>query len=126
MTPSDLDIYVITFVTLAFYWFTHVHQFKHYQKTDSAHTFLSLLALMFVPVLAYVSDLSEFSGGIFAVQTSYSLVAAGVGIFSTTAWIYGTQNRKLVDADLSEDTIRRICQESYIEPISSTLALKFS
>ena len=40
--PS-MGIFALTFITLAFYWFTHVHQFKHYQKTDAVHTFLICL-----------------------------------------------------------------------------------
>ena len=119
----DLGVYIISFITITFYWFTHVHQFKHYQKTDSIHLFLSILALMFVPVLPYACDLSEYYDGVFAVQAFYSIVAAGVGIFSSAAWIYGTQNRRLVEPDLSDEIIREIRQESYIEPIISLVAI---
>lgn len=37
--------------------------------------------------------------------------------------IYATQNRRLVDAKISDDEIRHIRQESYIEPIVSLLAI---
>lgn len=118
-----MGIYAITFITLAFYWFTHVHQFKHYQKTDAVHTFLSLFALFFVVLLTYASNLSESYEGVFAIELFYSLAAIGVGIFSTVAWIYGTQNRRLVASDLSDETIRHVRQESYIEPIIYLLAI---
>lgn len=118
-----MGIYAITFTTLAFYWFTHVHQFKHYQKTDAVHTFLSLFALFFVVLLTYASNLSESYEGVFAIELFYSLAAIGVGIFSTVAWIYGTQNRRLVASDLSDETIRHVRQESYIEPIIYLLAI---
>lgn len=119
----DFGVYVITFVTLAFYWLTHVHQFKHYQKTDSVHIFLSLFALLFVVLLAYASDLSTVYEEEFTVQVFYSLAAAGVGLFSSAAWIYGTHNRRLVAAELSDHTIRTIRQESYAEPLISLLAM---
>ena len=119
----DLGIYAITFLTMSFYWFTHVNQFKHYQKTDAVHTFLSLFALLFVVLLPYASDLSESYEEVFAINVFYSVAAAGIGIFSTAAWIYGTQNRRLVSPDLSNETIRHIRQESYIEPIIYLLAI---
>ena len=118
-----LGIYALTFITLAYYWFTHVNQFKHYQKTDTVHTFLSLFGLLFVVLFTYASDLSEAYEGVFAIDLFYSLAAIGVGIFSTAAWIYGTQNRRLVAPDLSDEAIRHIRQESYIEPSIYLLAI---
>ncbi len=120
--PS-IDVYIITFVTIAFYWLNHVHQFKYYQKTGAIHTFLSLLSLMFIVILPYASSLSELYNSTFAIHVFYSLSAAGVGIFSTTAWIYGTQNRHLVSNTLSNETIRHIRQEGYMEPLISLLAI---
>jgi len=120
--PS-LGIYATTFVTIAFYWFTHVNQFKHYQNTDAVHTFLSLFALLFVVLLPYASDLSESYDNVFAIDVFYSLSAIGIGIFSTAAWIYGTYNQRLVAPDLSDETIRHIRQESYIEPTIYLLAI---
>lgn len=119
----DFGIYAITFLTMAYYWFTHVNQFKHYQDTDAIHTFLSLFSLLFVVVLPYASDLLEAYNNVFAINVFYSLSAAGVGIFSTAAWIYGTQNRRLVACDLSDETIRHVRQEGYIEPIIYLLAI---
>jgi hypothetical protein len=68
----------------------------------------------------YASDLSEFHEGVFAIQAFYSFAAARVGIFSTAAWIYGTQNRRLVDANLPDETIRHIRQESYSVTLAGT------
>ncbi|MEL7357074.1 MAG: TMEM175 family protein [Cyanobacteria bacterium J06560_6] len=118
-----LGIYALTFLTLAFYWFNHVNQFKHYQKTDAIHTFLTLLGLLFVVLLTYASDLSEASDGAFVINLFYSSAAIGVGIFSTAAWIYGTQNRRLVAPDLSDETIRHVRKESYLEPSIYLLAI---
>ena len=119
----DLGVYVVTFVTLAFYWFTHVHQFQHYQKTDAVHIFLTLFSLLFVVLLAYASDLSTVYEGEFAVQAFYSLAAAGIGLFASAAWIYGTYNHRLVATELSDETIRNIRQEGYIEPLISLMAI---
>ncbi len=118
-----LGIYATSFVTIAFYWFTHVNQFKHYQKTDAVHTFLSLFALLFVVLLPYATDLQESYDNVLSIDVFYSLTAIGIGTFSTAAWIYGAHKRRLVAPTLSDETIRHIRQESYSEPIIYLLAI---
>ena len=39
-----------------------------------------------------------------------------MGIFSAATWIYATHNRRLVDPNLSDQTIRKIRRASYAEP----------
>ena len=120
--PS-LAVYILTFIGIAFYWITHLQQFRYYKQTDTVHIWLTLLSLLFVVLLPYANDLSTIYDGVFIIQCFYSLSVAGVGIFSTAAWIYGTRNRRLVSQDLSDVTIRQIRQESYVEPIVSLLAI---
>ncbi|MGD1914138.1 MAG: TMEM175 family protein [Rivularia sp. (in: cyanobacteria)] len=120
--PS-LAVYILTFVGIAFYWITHLQQFRYYKQTDTVHIWLTLLSLLFVVLLPYANDLSTVYDGVFLIQCFYSLSAAGVGIFSTASWIYATKNRRLVSPDLSDQAIRQIRQESYVEPIVSLLAI---
>jgi uncharacterized membrane protein len=110
-------------MTIAFYWTSHIHQFKYYKQTDTVHTWLILLSLLFVVLMPYVNDLSSYYSTVLSVQVFYSLVAAGVGVFSTAAWIYATQNRRLVGNDLEDQTICQIRQESYLEPLVTLLAI---
>ena len=120
--PS-LGVYALTFIVISFYWTSHLHQFQYYKRTDTVHLWLTLLSLLFVVLMPYANDLSSYYDTVLAVQVFYSLAAAGVGVFSTAAWIYATQNRRLVDNDLEEQTIRQILQESYVEPLVSLLAI---
>ncbi len=134
MTPQEVTtflqeqlpsfaVYALTFIGIAFYWISHLHQFQYYKQTDTVHLWLTLLSLLFVVLLPYANDLSTIYDGIFIIQSFYSLSVAGVGIFSTAAWIYATHNRRLVDRELSDQTIRQIRQESYVEPVVSLLAI---
>ena len=116
-------VYALTFIIISFYWITHLHQFKHYKQTDTIHIWLTLLSLLFVVSMPYANELSNFYDSVFVVQVFYSLVAAGIGIFSTAAWIYATQDRRLVDKSLEAEKIRQIRQESYVEPLVSLLAI---
>ncbi|MGD1907850.1 MAG: TMEM175 family protein [Leptolyngbyaceae cyanobacterium] len=115
--------YIFTFIAISFYWTSHLHQFKHYKQTDSIHLWLVLLSLLFVVFLPYANDLLNFYDSVSAIQVFYSLSVGGVGIFATAAWIYATQNRRLVDPELSDQTIRKVRQESYAEPLVALLAI---
>ncbi|NER83242.1 MAG: DUF1211 domain-containing protein [Leptolyngbya sp. SIO1D8] len=116
-------VYALTFIIISFYWISHLHQFKYYKQTDNIHLWLTLLSLLFVVLMPYASELSNFYDSVFAVQVFYSFVAAGIGLFSTAAWIYATQDRRLVDKSLEAQRIRQIRQESYVEPLVSLLAI---
>lgn len=120
---SSFGVYALTFIVIAFYWTSHLHQFQYYQKTDVTHLWLTLLSLLFIVFLPYANDLVTFYDEVFAIQVFYSLSAAGTGIFSTAAWIYATHNRRLVKQSLPDKTIRLIRQESYVEPVISLLAI---
>lgn len=119
----DLGVYALTFITIAFYWTNQLNQFKYYKSTDTIHLWLTLFSLLFVVLMPHVNALSSYFGSVFAVQVFYSLTAASIGLFSTAAWIYATQGRRLVAPDLDAQAIRQIRQESYVEPSIFLLAI---
>lgn len=119
----DLGVYALTFIIIGFNWTTHLKQFKYYKSTDKIHLWLTLFSLLFVVLMPYANALSVYFGSVFAVQVFYSLTTASIGLFSTAAWIYATQNRRLVTPDLDAETIRQIRQESYVEPSILLLAI---
>lgn len=119
----DIGVFALTFIIIAFYWTNHINQFKYYKSTDTIHLWLTLFSLLFVVLMPYAKALSNYYDSVFAVQVFYSLTVASIGLFSTAAWIYATQNRRLVAPDLDDQTIRQIRQESYVEPSISLLAL---
>ena len=119
----DLGVYALTFITIGFNWTTHLNQFKYYKSTDTIHLWLTLFSLLFVVLMPYANALSNYFGSVFTVQVFYSLTAASIGLFSTAAWIYATQYRRLVAPDLDAQTIRQIRQQSYVEPSIFLLAI---
>jgi uncharacterized membrane protein len=119
----DIGVYALTFIIIGFNWTTHLNEFKYYKSTDTIHLWLTLFSLLFVVLMPYANALSTYFGFVFAVQVFYSLTAASIGLFSTAAWIYATQARRLVAPDLNAQTIRQIRQESYVEPLIFLLAI---
>lgn len=116
-------IYVGTFILIAFYWLSNVHQFKFYKKTDWIHTWLNLLSLMFVVLIPYTNDLSSLYPLSSDVQIFYSMNLFLVGIISSFSWLYATNHNRLVDKDLDKKMIQYISIESLIEPFLCLLSI---
>ena len=121
-----LYIYFGTYILIAFYWLSHLHQFKFYQKTDSIHTWLTLLSLMFVVIIPYTNDLSSLYPVNSDVQIFYSLNLFLVGILSYLSWWYGTNNHRLVSENLDKRSAQYISIESLIEPFLCLLSVIIS
>ena len=96
-----LYIYFETFILIAFYWLSNLNQFKFYQKTDSTHTWLNLLSLMFVVLVPYTNNLSSLDPLNSDAQVFYSINLFLVGFLSCLSWWYGTTNNRLVNEDLA-------------------------
>lgn len=120
--PS-FGIYVVSFVLVAFYWASHLEQFKYYRKTDSIHIWLQLLSLLFIILVPYSNDLLSYYPNDYLVQVIYSLVIFFVGILSFFNWRYATGDRKLVSKTISDAEIAKISRQSLIEPCVMLLAI---
>ena len=123
---AALSIYFGTFILIAFYWLSNLHQFKFYQKTDYIHTWLNLLSLMFVVLIPYTNDLSSLYPVNSDVQIFYSINLFLVGILSCLSWWYGTIDNRLVNEDLDKRAIQYISIESLIEPLLCLLSIGVS
>ncbi|MBP0021477.1 MAG: DUF1211 domain-containing protein [Cyanobacteria bacterium SBLK] len=120
--PS-LGIYLTSFVLVAFYWVSHLEQFKHYQKTDSVHIWLQLFSLLFIVLVPYINDILSYYPNDYIIQVIYSLVIFFVGILSFFNWCYATRDRKLVSETISDAEIANISRQSLIEPFIMLLAI---
>lgn len=120
--PS-LGIYLTSFVLVAFYWVSHLEQFKHYRKTDGIHIWLQLFSLLFIVLVPYGNDLLSYYPENYIIQVIYSLIVFFVGIFSFLNWRYATGDRKLVSETISDLEIAKISRQSLIEPLVMLLAI---
>jgi uncharacterized membrane protein len=121
-----LSIYLGTFILIAFYWLSHLEQFKYYQKTDTIHLWLNLLSLMFVVIVPYANDLSNLDGVNVSIQIFYSLDLFFVGLFSCLSWWYGSTKHRLIDEKLDNPSILYIGLESLIEPVICLVSILVS
>jgi uncharacterized membrane protein len=120
---KPLTSYAIAFVIVGFYWIDNINQFKYYQKTDSVHSFLYLLYLMWMFLIPYSDTLAIYFPDSALVKIWFSVNTACIGLLSFLNWTYATHECRLVDRDLNSATIVLTRQKILIEPIFSLLTI---
>ena len=99
--------YLLSFVVIGSFWFSHRAKFNHIVKTDGALMWINLLFLLTVGLVPFTTNLIAESGG-----TLSTAIYAGTMVVSglSLAWLWEHAIRnKLVDPALSkEDRTRQL------------------
>jgi uncharacterized membrane protein len=120
---KPLMSYAIAFIIVGFYWIDNINQFKYYQKTDSVHSFLYLLYLMWMFLIPYSDTLAIYFPDSGLVKIWFSINTAFIGLLSFLNWTYATHDRRLVDRELDPAIIVSTRWKILIEPIFSLLTI---
>ncbi|MCF4966926.1 TMEM175 family protein [Nostoc sp. CMAA1605] len=120
---KPLGTYTITFVLVATYWISNSRQFKYLRRTDENHLWISVGYLMVLFLVPLSNDLVITFPDNFLVKVWFSLNIAVIGFVSWLSWSYATSDRKLVDSDLDDVTIRSIKIKALIEPICALISI---
>ncbi|MBO3463753.1 TMEM175 family protein [Aetokthonos hydrillicola Thurmond2011] len=120
---KPLGTYAITFILVATYWISHSRQFKYLRRTDGTHLWISLGYLMVLFLVPLSNDLVITFPDNFLAKVWFSLNIAVIGFISWINWSYATGDRKLVDSDLDEATIRSMKIKALIEPICALISI---
>lgn len=120
--PSFIS-YAISFFVLGIYWVGHHNQFHFIRKTDRNFLWLNLLFLFSVTLIPFSAALiGQYSDQRTAV-TFYGANLIATGLFLFAVWKYATNGRRLVDADLSSEVVRKASQRILIAPVAFVLAI---
>ncbi|MBD2202041.1 DUF1211 domain-containing protein [Calothrix sp. FACHB-1219] len=120
---KPLVTYTITFILVANYWISHSRQFKYLRRTDETHMWISVGYLMGLFLVPLSNDLVITFPDNFLVKVWFSLNIAVIGFVSWINWSYATGDRKLVDSDLDDGTIRSMKIKALIEPIGALISI---
>ncbi|BAZ00912.1 hypothetical protein NIES37_49100 [Tolypothrix tenuis PCC 7101] len=120
---KPLGTYVITFILVATYWISHSRQLKYLRRTNETHLWISVGYLMVLFLVPLSNDLVMTFPDNFLVKVWFSLNIAVIGFVSWISWSYATGDRKLVDSDLDEATIRSMKTKALIEPICALISI---
>jgi len=118
--------YALSFLLLAIFWIVHHQQFHVIHRTDRLHVWINIGILMFVVLMPFSTDIV----GDYSDQTLAELVFSAnlmiLGLLFLLNWWYACRNHRLVDPDLSRETIARGIRRSSITPVVAAISMVLS
>jgi len=118
--------YALSFLLLAIFWIVHHQQFHVIHRTDRLHVWINIGILMFVALMPFSTDIV----GDYSNQTLAELVFSAnlmiLGLLFLLNWWYACRNHRLVDPDLSRETIARGIRRSSITPVVAAISMVLS
>jgi len=98
--------YVISFLVVGMYWIGYHRIFEYIKRTNLTLTWLNLVFLLFISLVAYFTGLLSTYSTYRIVVISFASVLAATGFISILMWWYATNNRRLVYENLDSDLVR--------------------
>lgn len=98
--------FVISFLVIGTFWVGHHRRFMWIRRYDRRLLWLNLFLLMFVAFAPFpTSVLSEYGNR--TATIFYALTMASIGLLQVLIWWYATAGRRLVDANMPHQQVRR-------------------
>ena len=119
----DFVHYVIAFMTLAGFWYSHHSQYSHIRFIDRKLLWVNIVSLMFVALVPFSTSLA----GDYPDDPLASAVLEAnllvIGLLFYWQWAYACKGYRLVEEKLSLRTIEQGKKTSFIIPALSVVAL---
>jgi len=118
--------YALSFVLLAIFWVVHHQQFHLIRRTDRGHVWINIGILMFVALMPFSTDVAGSYGDETLAELVFSANLMILGLLFLLNWWYACRNHRLVDPDLSKETIARGIRRSCITPVVAAISMVLS
>jgi uncharacterized membrane protein len=122
----ELEIYLISFVVIGFYWYAHHHLFTYIRDYDAALVWLNLAFLMTLTILPFLSELVGDYGDIDLPLILYFSVMGLTALFQTAIWIYASANHHLIDSSTSHEMIRHLTLKTALPAVAFLFGIVLS
>ncbi len=119
---DTIIIFIVTFVTIALYWFANHDQSRYLRRSDDVHVALSLVYLILVALLPFTNGLNMVFRQSFLIHIFYSSVVFLVGLISYMDWILASRNYRLIDSKVGPDEVLNITIETIIQPLAALVS----
>jgi uncharacterized membrane protein len=117
--------YFVSFLVIGFFWIGHHRKFRMINKYDHTLLFINLVLLMVVAFIPFpTSILSEYGNR--TATIFYAITMASVGIMLNVLWLYSSHQKRLIDKDLDDKSIRQEFFRSLIVPMIFLLSIGLS
>lgn len=119
----DFVHYVIAFLTLAGFWYSHHVTYHHIRSIDASLLWSNVVSLMFVALVPFSTSLA----GDYPNDPLASVVLEAnlliIGLLFYWQWSYACMNRRLIEADVDSRVITQGKRRSLVVPAVSIVAL---
>jgi uncharacterized membrane protein len=119
----DIIHYVIAFLILASFWMSHHMQSHHIKMVDRIFLWLNILALMFLVLIPFSSDLAGNFPNDRLAALFFEMNLLLVGVIFHVQWRYATTNHRLVEKDLNETYVQGGRRVTLIIPLFSVAGI---
>lgn len=118
--------YLISFLVVGMYWIGYHRIFEYIKRTNLTLTWLNLVFLLFISLVAYFTGLLSTYSTYRIVVISFASVLASTGFISILMWWYATNNRRLVDENLDRNLVRYYLIRGLVPPLTFLLSIGVS
>ena len=102
---------------MSVWWNGHHRYFEYIEGYDDTLKVLNLLMLLAITLQPFFTKLHDIWIAAPLASALYALDQAIAGTFLALTWWYASKDRKFIDRDLNEKTVRRMRVGSLIAPI---------
>jgi TMEM175 potassium channel family protein len=120
--------YVISFAVIARYWMLHRSIIKYLKRIDASFIWINLVLLFFVtalPIPTAFTLQNQYPDPLHLSVTIYALSLALIGFTVYALWLNATWKHRLVDPNMTQNTIDDLMLRLLIAPVIFLLSLVF-
>jgi uncharacterized membrane protein len=115
--------FLLSFVLLGSFWVVHHRQYQHIRHATEASIWINLIALLFVVILPFSTDLQGEYGNLALANIVFETNLLLIGLSYLAQWWYATKVANLVDPELDPETIRLGLLRNLVVPAVSLVAI---
>ena len=120
--PQILN-YALSFFLLSIFWMVHHRQMNTITHVDSIYIWLNLVSLFFITLVPFTTNLnSDYSDYPLAVAV-YAANIMVISLSYTMSWHYATKGRRLISADLPEESIKNSIHRGFLTSVVSIVVI---
>jgi uncharacterized membrane protein len=109
--------YLLSFFILGVWWNAHHRHYSLIRRSDATLRWLNLLLLLTIGLLPFFTKILAEYGPLQAAVVLYALDQGAAGLFVMLSWVYASKNRRLIEKNLPEETVKLTLIRSTIAPI---------
>lgn len=122
---SFIMIFIGMFLIIT-YWGQNNRTFGNLVRTDSTHSVLSFMQLIFLLLYIYSIGFELVFSGFTISLLAQSIALALSGYFGVMAWSYAKKDRRLISDAIGDEEANQLKISIFAEPLAATFTIPFA